>query len=254
MSLLNNLLEIEIDPIDICNRSCSFCPRSFPSFSNTKAKLDLEMCSLINKRLKEINYSNTIGFAGFGEPLLHKELEQCISTIVEGLTLKEVHVVTNADYLTSDRLNKLYVAGVTKIRVSMYDKDISAILDKITHPSLEMEYRHYYNTTPTLVNRNEMWDNPKQLNIPRSCYIPFTSLLMDYHGYYYLCANDWRKQVSTGKVATTSIEEAWLGDTINTFRKMLIKEDRTARPCSTCDVNGCLVGSEQFTNFKEQLC
>jgi organic radical activating enzyme len=249
MSLIKHLQEIEIDPIDICNRTCEFCPRSFDTFSNTKARLSFETAQKINDRLKEINYSKIVSFVGFGEPLLHKHLEECIRLVVADLTLDDVFIVTNGDFLTESRLQSLADAGVTTIKVSMYDEDLSTHFNAIAPSSLNMVYRHYYATTPQLVNRNEIWNSPKNYYIERACYIPFTSTLIDYHGNYLLCANDWSKSTHFGTVWSHSIEKAWLGSEINYFRHQLQNHQRTLFPCSACQVDGCQSGKTQFNAF-----
>ena len=59
--------KIEIDPIDVCNRTCSFCPRGV-GYPNTKRKIDYDTAAAINKNLKNISYTGSISFAGMGEP------------------------------------------------------------------------------------------------------------------------------------------------------------------------------------------
>ena len=62
--------EIEISESGTCNRTCSFCPRSNPNFEDKKEfiknDLHLKMC----KELSKINYTGTIRYSGFVEPLL----------------------------------------------------------------------------------------------------------------------------------------------------------------------------------------
>jgi len=92
----NTLSSIEINPIDICNRSCSFCPRG-QGFVNTKSQISLETIEAINKSLQELEYKGTITLAGFGEPLLHKKLKNYVQSLVNGVQLKQLKLITRSE-------------------------------------------------------------------------------------------------------------------------------------------------------------
>ena len=66
--------EIEISESGICNRKCSFCPRSDPDFIHKKEfisnKLHLKLCN----ELQTLNYKGTIRYSGFVEPMLDKNI------------------------------------------------------------------------------------------------------------------------------------------------------------------------------------
>ena len=66
--------EIEISESGICNRKCSFCPRSDPNFVHKKEfisnKLHLKLCN----ELQALNYKGTIRYSGFVEPMLDKNI------------------------------------------------------------------------------------------------------------------------------------------------------------------------------------
>ena len=64
---------IEINPTELCNRTCSFCPRS-STYPNQNLNLSIEDALIIKQRLNEINFNGRLHFTGQGEPTLNKNL------------------------------------------------------------------------------------------------------------------------------------------------------------------------------------
>lgn len=64
--------EIEISESGTCNRKCSFCPRSGPDFLDKKEFISNKLHERLCTQLKQLNYSGTIRYSGFVEPLLIK--------------------------------------------------------------------------------------------------------------------------------------------------------------------------------------
>lgn len=241
--------KLEIDPIDICNRTCSFCPRSI-GYPNTKEKMNLSTAININKKLKDIDYSGIITIAGFGEPLLHKDLEHLIRTIIKDLNIQECKIITNGDYLDKTRAQSLKNAGVTHIKISMYDEDLSNYFSKFL-TEFEVEYQKYFNGPDNLVNRNEIYSNFKDHCVERTCYIPFYKMFMDFNGEVFLCSHDWNKSVSGGNINEKNFEEIWIK--FNEYRKVLKSGKRSLFPCSACNAHGTLKGKKYFDQFEKKL-
>ena len=69
---LNNLKQVEIDPIDFCNHNCSWC---FTKDFREDKRIDLKsLKNYIDEFI--LNKGKSIVFSGGGEPLLYKELYQ----------------------------------------------------------------------------------------------------------------------------------------------------------------------------------
>jgi MoaA/NifB/PqqE/SkfB family radical SAM enzyme len=246
------LQEVEIDPINICNRSCSFCPRG-QGFADTKEKLTVHVSKAINKSLREINYSNIISFCGFGESLLHKHLEEHIKIILDGINPRQVLLISNGDRVTPERLRSVKEAGITDIRISLYDSDTSADFISMNKDiGLRIEFRHNYGDILNFeVNRNEINSKVKKDPLNRACYIPFEVAQIDFNGDMHLCCNDWSKQNIFGNVKTNSIKEMWSSKHINSIRNRLAQSKRDFFPFSTCDVDGCLSGKKSFDEYAQ---
>jgi radical SAM protein with 4Fe4S-binding SPASM domain len=250
---------VEINPIESCTRRCSFCPRSDPKkYPNSKNKVSEETCKNIADELNKIKFNGRIGFVGFGEPLLHTNLEGCIRVIRERLpNIPYIEVNTNGDLLTSSRIKTLYNSGCTTIAVSMYDRDITEdILNKKGDIPIEIIFRHHYDKTVNynlnIVNRGNITYGDKILNIKSSCYIPFYKLMIDWNGDILPCDNDWSRTVKFGNINKTPLSDIIESSDFFNFRAALTTGQRTQAPCSKCNACGTLRGETEFNNFKQK--
>ena len=65
---------VEISDSGTCNRTCSFCPRSDPTYKNIKEFISEDLHNKIIQQLAEHNYSGILAYSGFNEPLLNKAI------------------------------------------------------------------------------------------------------------------------------------------------------------------------------------
>ena len=230
---------IEINPIELCNRSCSFCPRSV-GYPNSNYTMSLDTARQINSRLAEYGYNQNITLCGFGEPLLHKNLSDLVKIIISGISVNVVSITTNGDRLSKDVADELSNAGVTKFNISMYDEDREEYFTKMLD-GYQVDCRHYYNKPTNEVNRIQIYKSSSDININRGCNIPSYKFFLDWDGSGYLCSNDWNKSVTNGNVYTHTLDEMLHSDVMNTYREML-KNGRSRSPCSSCNVDGLLKG------------
>ena len=110
---------IELSIIDVCNRSCTFCPKVDPKVApNTYQKMNMVLINKLAKDLKNIGYKGSVTLCGYGEPMLHKGVYEISRKLAE---VSFVEIVTNGDTLTSEIINKLYHSNVNKLLISLYD-------------------------------------------------------------------------------------------------------------------------------------
>ena len=70
---------IEISNSGMCNRKCSFCPRSDPNYDHVNEFIDQNLHDKIYDELKSYSYSGSIIYSGFVEPLLDKRIYKHIN-------------------------------------------------------------------------------------------------------------------------------------------------------------------------------
>ena len=100
--------EVEISESGVCNRKCSFCPRSDPGYEEVNEFISFDLHKKLCDQLKEVNYSGLIIYSGFVEPLLDKNIYNLIKYAKSTLPKSNVEIISNGDVLSEARLKKLY--------------------------------------------------------------------------------------------------------------------------------------------------
>lgn len=253
--LLSTLRSVEINPVDVCNRSCSFCPRSDPTiYTNQKWVIQEETTVKLANDLKDMGFNNRVGFVGMGEPTLHKNLNTHLKIISSIVNPKWLEINTNGDFLTRDKIKEYADSGCTHLCVSMYDHDISDTLYEMAHNiKIKIVPRHCYPERFELViiDRSNNITEQDIPNISNPCYMPFYKLYVDWNGNILVCDNDWGRKGIIGNVQQNTVKDIWLGKELNAYRKQLQHGDRyKLSPCNTCNIQGTRFGKESFEIIK----
>lgn len=258
--------EIEISESGICNRKCSFCPRSAPDFKDIKEFISEELVMKVIKELESLRYSGVIRFSGFVEPLLDKKIFKHIENFKKYLPNSRVEIVTNGDPLNLKRLKKLFECGLDKLLVSVYDEREDVLKFEKMMKECNLKSDQYIvrdRTKPeeegfgiTLSNRAGMMENAEYkipglknpLNNP--CYIPSYTLFFDYLGDVLMCPHDWGKKIILGNLKKENLLDIWFKEKSMKIRKNLVNSNRKFIPCNTCDVDGTLMGQKNSQFFR----
>jgi radical SAM protein with 4Fe4S-binding SPASM domain len=252
--------EVEISESGVCNRKCSFCPRSASDFKEVKEFISPKLhCKLIDE-LKNENYQGVVRYSGFVEPLLDKNIFSLISEVSAKLPLARSEIVTNGDVLNRIRLKKLFKAGLSTLLISIYDGPEDAIrfekmcLEENLKPSQYVIRHRYYSKEKdfglTISNRAGMMENAEfKINalkepLKEKCFYPSYTFFMDYNGDVLMCPHDWGKKIILGNLKDSTFREIWLSKKAISFRKKLNQAKRNFSPCNVCDVNGELIGKK----------
>jgi radical SAM protein with 4Fe4S-binding SPASM domain len=257
--MIEALKKIELNTTEICNRTCSFCPRGNPEvYGNSKNHMSLDTVKKIADDLNDINYSELISFVGFGEPFLYKHLFESISIFRKKLpNINCLRVITNGDFLYKNKIKTLYEAGCNSLVISMYDKDISQDVLKLIPSNIKMEiiFKHAYSDKfeIKLVNRTDIMLG-KEININRPCFLPYYKMFFDWNGDVIVCSNDWGRQGKVGNVLQNSIENIWNNQLYSEYRKHLMYGRRSdLTPCKFCNIDGTIEGEDSVTAFRNAI-
>ena len=182
----------------MCNRKCSFCPRSDPDYPDIPEYISDELHTKLCKQLSECGFEGVYAYAGFNESLLHKKIYTHIAEAKKFLPNARIEVITNGDVLNIKRVKKLIDAGLTTLSISAYDgpeqaEEYQKMCEKVNLRKDQFIVRHRYLPPEedfgiTLSNRAGMMKNAEftignpiePLNNP--CYIPAYTFFLDYQG------------------------------------------------------------------------
>ncbi len=260
--------EIEISESGICNRKCSFCPRSDPDYNHVNKFISKKLHSKLCKELKDLNYRGVIRYSGFVEPLLDKNIYNLVAEVKKKhLPLSRCEIVTNGDVLNKARLKKLFKSGLDTILISVYDGEKDAIKfenmckeAKLRNDQFVIRRRYLPPEKDfgiTMSNRAGMMKNAehkidplsKSLRLP--CFYPSYTFFLDYNGDVLMCPHDWGKKLILGNLNKETFYDIWTSKKAVRIRKKLIDSDRNFSPCNVCDVKGDLIGQKHADHWKD---
>ena len=243
---------IELSLIDVCNRSCAFCPKSDSTIApDTYQKMSRNLIDKLSKDLKKIGYRGSIALCGYGEPLLHKDIEYITKKLS---TVANVEVVTNGDPLNSKMLKKLYDSNAGRCLISMYDgpeqiQKFKKIINdsKVPEDFVILRDRWYDGTQNfgvKLTNRTGTVKIGNQLDnsVHSICYYPSYQFLIDWNGDVFLCPQDWQRRQAMGNMMQESIFEIWTSKIMKKYSQDLLNGKRINEPCKSCNAQGTLLG------------
>ena len=252
---------IELSIIDVCNRSCSFCPKSDPKIApDTHQRMQMGLIDKLTEELKEIKYKGSVTLCGYGEPMLHKDINLICKKLSEAAF---VEVVTNGDPLNPKKINELYVNNVNKLLISMYDGKHQILkFKKMIHDSGVPEdfvilRDRWYDAKKDyglkLTNRTGTIDIGKQEKIGKykKCFYPSYQFLVDWNGDIFLCPQDWQRRMAMGNMMQENFFNIWTGKIMTKYRKNLLNGKRTDNPCTSCNAEGTILGKNHAKKWKE---
>ena len=222
---------VELSLIDVCNRSCSFCPKSDASIApDTHQMMNRKIIDKIHDDLKEIDYKGSIALCGYGEPLLHKDINYITQKLSK---VASVEIITNGDVLSSKLLQNLYLSKASKVVISMYDgpEQIEKFTKMAKNANVPEEmiilrdrwYGDDKDFGVKLTNRSGTIKSGNQVSLGTysKCYYPTYQFLIDWNGNVFLCPQDWQRRHAMGNVMQESIFDVWIGKIMTKYRKNL---------------------------------
>tara|TARA_A100001011_G_C14270213_1_gene826662 strand:+ start:76 stop:978 length:903 start_codon:yes stop_codon:yes gene_type:complete len=251
---------IELSLIDVCNRDCSFCPKSDANIApNTYMKMEIKLIEKMISDLKRIKFEGSFTMCGYGEPLLHPNISEITNLIGQ---FWGIEIVTNGDPLTKKKLIELYNSKVSKLVVSMYDgpEQIDKFTDMLNETNIPKDFmvlRDRWHKgeefSDYITNRAGTVTNGKQIEVKemkdKKCFYPAYHVQIDWNGDIYICPHDWQRRNPVGNIMQTDFFEIWNGKIHNKYRKMLFKGKRDELPCSTCNCVGTVHGSKHYIKW-----
>lgn len=256
---------IELSLIDVCNRTCNFCPKSDEKIApNTNQKMSVNLIKKLTSDLKKINFSGAFCLCGYGEPMLHKEL---INITNELGSLGGVEIITNGDLINHKTLVDIYNSKATRLLISLYDgpeqlDKFKKIIDetKIDKNFVILRDRWYSDKIDygvKLTNRTGTITIGNQPNVKdyknTKCFYTAYQVLIDWNGDVFLCPQDWQRRVTMGNIMQQDFFDIWKGPALSKYRRNLLKGNRVLNPCNSCNADGMVYGEKHYEAWKDLI-
>ena len=250
---------IELSIIDVCNRSCIFCPKSDHAIApDTYQKMSIRLIEKLSSELKDIGFNGSVTLCGYGEPMLHNEVYAITKKLAEAAF---VEIVTNGDTLNPKKIEKAYNSNANKLLISMYDGPEQKIKFKkmIKKSGVPEDF---------VILRDRWYDEKKdyglkltnrsgtikvgvqdELNKFTYCNYPSYSMMIDWNGDVFLCPQDWQRRITMGNIMQETLFEIWTGKAITKYRKNLLQGKRCNSPCKECNAEGTILGKKHSKDW-----
>lgn len=235
---------IEIETINRCNGSCSFCPVNKHVDPREKAVMPEQLFRLIVDQLEDIRYSGKFTTFSNNEPLLDDRIIDFNRYAREHLPGARMHLYTNGTLLTMDKFLAL-VDILDELIIDNYTRDLSLIrtCEDIRdycsrHPDLASKVTIVLRKPDEILttrggnapNRKRLVEYPKD-----RCILPFKQIIVRPTGKVSLCCNDALGRYSLGDLTKEKLLDIWYGERFRTVRECLYAGRENWGDCRYCD-------------------
>lgn len=249
-----SLISVEINLMDACNRTCSFCPHADPEIYPNRydMKMSVATSETLAAQLAAIDYKGRVSMSGYGEPMLLRNVYRHIEIYRQALPDNVIEMNTNGDALSPDRIRRLFEAGLSQVYVNLYDGPQQADIikqmfaDAGTDRYVLREHWLAEENFGLVVNNRSGVVNPIAEPMRKRCHYPFYKLFVDWNGDVLFCANDWGRNIVVGSIHEFPVDGIWMSEKMKEIRLRLADGDRSHAPCNTCDVDGTLHSQFSF--------
>ena len=120
-SLFSRYVEVvEIENHNYCNRTCWFCPNSFLERRSKIEMMPNAIFDTIINELASINFSQTLVWSRYHEPLAHNSIFERIHKARNTLRKAFLVMFSNGDYLDRETLMQLEDSGLDRLLIDLY--------------------------------------------------------------------------------------------------------------------------------------
>jgi len=254
----SGLSTIELNITELCNRTCSFCPRHDPEvYPNQKLFMSLDLVRKLVDEIEASDWWGDIHITGFGEPHTHPHLLEIVE-ILKSSDKLYVEITTNGDRLIDkepDLAMNLWGVGLDMLTVDCYDGEPQyngrlAVMETLNEHGNWRLRKHYDTGDAQELILQYGFNNRSGIlggnGVQGQCYLPFYKAFIDWNGDVNLCCNDWhRRGGSMGNCYDNTFAMAWNGERLRKIRQGLAKGERKG-VCADCNIKGTKFGHASF--------
>ena len=237
--------QIEIETVNRCNGSCSFCPVNVHEKQRPYAKMSETLFQKIIDELGDLDYSGRLALFSNNEPYLDDRMVSFIQYAREKVPHAYLHLFTNGSVLTLEKFLGS-MKYLDRMVIDNYNDD-KALNSKVqiieeycrTHPKtwsgdviISMRLQN-----EILTSRGGQAPNKtKTKGVSAKCMLPFDQLIIRPDGKISLCCNDALGKYTLGDVTTQSLADIWDSKSYHSIREeMQVHGRKYLDLCKNCD-------------------
>ncbi len=235
---------IEVETINRCNGTCSFCPVNRKNDPREKAIMDEGLFRSIVDQLREIQYTGRFTTFSNNEPLLDDRIIEFNRYARKHLPKARIHLYTNGTLFTLDKFIKL-TDVLDELIIDNYQQELKLIKPCVeiidyceTHPELKNKVTIVLRKPNEILtsrggdapNRSELVEYGKD-----RCVLPFKQLIIRPTGQISLCCNDALGKYTLGDASKDKLLDIWYGSRFQMVRKCLYEGRENWGNCKYCD-------------------
>ena len=124
---------IFVEPTNICNFRCVYCPESFDNFearAGGLSRMDIEAFERVSDQIKEMGRIKTLNLYMMGEPLANRQLPDFIKIARQKRIADRIILTTNGSLLDEKVARRILEAELDYLRVSIYGGNAQSFAGK----------------------------------------------------------------------------------------------------------------------------
>jgi radical SAM protein with 4Fe4S-binding SPASM domain len=236
---------IEIETLNRCNSTCSFCPVNKNADTREFKLMDQELFISIVQQLKNLKYTGSVGLYSNNEPFLDERIVDLARIAKEQLPNNHLYLYTNGTLLTLEKF-----LGIMRHLDRMYIDNYNDRLELITPVKAIHNYCRYNKLyldkvrirlrklNDVLSTRGGQAPNRKQEKIETlhyGCFLPFRQMVVRPDGKVSLCCNDALGTMTLGDLTKEMVGDVWHGEKYCAFREKIANGRYDIDLCRGCD-------------------
>ncbi len=236
---------IEIETINKCNSTCSFCPVNRNSDTRKPMRMDAALFNRIIDELADWDYRGTLNLFSNNEPFLDKRIFDFAVYARAKLPHAFVQIISNG--------NALDAAGAERILPSLSRLVINNYATKYRlHDNVTAIIAHIENHRPELADRlivgyrlldelktNRAGNAPNRkaraTHFKSRCAYPFFQMVIRPDGKLSMCCNDALGEATLGDVTAEGVTGAWRNANRRLVQQAMLKGRHAIPLCARCD-------------------
>lgn len=234
---------IEIETINRCNGTCSFCPVNANEVQRPYLKMSDDMFYHIIDELEQMQYSGKVALFSNNEAFLDSRIIKFAAYTRDKLQNAYIYITTNGTLLNRDNFLEI-ITYLDALNIDIYkdgdEKDPENIEDII---SLAKSNNLMNKIRISRIKRNKIRSsrggkspNSKvQYTINDKCPLLLVQLVVRPDGKVSLCCNDALGEMTLGDVTSMSLSEIWYGSLYNILREKNMNSRENIKLCKFCD-------------------